>query len=152
MSITIRPAQESDYDVLARIWWQGQTPFDGTPTPPELYDTLRARLPQEVADNDWRVFAAEADGRVAGLLALSLREASLRQIFIDETMRSRGIGKALLDFTKTQMPDGFWLRTHALNARGHQFYEREGLTHLRTEPHPQHPEVMFRIYGWRYKP
>jgi putative acetyltransferase len=147
--ITIRPAFEADYDALARIWVQGQTPFDGSAAPPELYDELRARLPREAAGGDWTIFAAEYDGRVAGLLAMIVSEGVLRQLFIDETLRSRGIGKALLDFAKQQMPRGFWLRTHALNVRGHRFYEREGLTHLRTEPHPQHPEAIFRIYAWR---
>ena len=146
--VTIRPAVEADYDALARIWFQGQVPFDGSQTPPDLHAELRARLPHEAAGGGWTIFAAEHEGRVAGLLAMIISDGVLRQLFIDETLRSRGIGKALLDFAKQRMPDGFWLRTHALNVRGHRFYEREGLTHLRTEPHPQHPEVIFRIYAW----
>ena len=147
--IVIRPAVAADYDALARIWFQGQTPFDGGETPPGLLSELRARLPREAADGAWSIFAAEFDGRVAGLLAIIASEGVLRQLFIDEALRSHGIGKALLDFAKQQMPDGFWLRTHSLNLRGHRFYEREGLAHLRTEPHPQHPEVIFRIYAWQ---
>ena len=147
--VTIRPAGETYYDALAHIWFQGQTPFDGGETPPGLHAELRARLPREVADNGWAVFAAEQDGRVAGLLAIIVSEGVLRQLFIDETLRSRGIGKALLDFAKAQMRGGFWLRTHSLNARGHKFYEREGLRHLRTEPHPQFPDAIFRIYAWQ---
>ena len=146
--ITIRPAAEADYDALARIWFQGQTPFDGGETPPGLHAELRARLPREAAGGDWSIFAAEHDGCVAGLLAIVVSEGVLRQLFIDEALRSRGIGKALLDYAKQQMPGGFWLRTHSLNVRGHRFYEREGLRHLRTEPHPQHPEAIFRIYAW----
>ena len=146
--IVIRPAGDADYDALARIWFQGQTPFDGGETPPGLHAELRARLPREAAIGDWTIFAAENEGQAAGLLAIIASEGVLRQLFIDETLRSRGIGKALLDFAKERMPDGFWLRTHSLNVRGHHFYEREGLTHLRTEPHPQHPEAIFRIYEW----
>ena len=108
-----------------------------------------ARGCREVADNGWAVFAAEQDGRVAGLLAIIVSEGVLRQLFIDETLRSRGIGKALLDFAKAQMRGGVWLRTHSLNVRGHKFYEREGLRHLRTEPHPQFPDAIFRIYAWQ---
>lgn len=146
--ITIRHAAPADYDALARIWFQGHAPFDGGETPPGLHAELRARLPLEAADRGWTIFAAEYEGRVAGLLAIIVSRGVLRQLFIDEALRSHGIGKALLDFAKQQMPDGFWLRTHSLNVRGHRFYEREGLTHLRTEPHPQHPEAIFRIYAW----
>lgn len=144
--VTIRSAGEADYDALARIWFQGQVPFDGSETPPGLHAELRARLPHEAS---WTIFAAEHDGRVAGLLAIIASEGVLRQLFVDESLRSHGIGKALLGFAKHEMPDGFWLRTHSLNIRGHRFYEREGLAYLRTEPHPQHPEVIFRIYAWR---
>ena len=147
--ITIRPAAPADYDALARIWFQGQTPFDGGETPPGLHTELRARLPREAAVGGWTIFAAENRGQVAGLLAIIVSEGVLRQLFIDEALRSRGIGKALLDFAKQRMLDGFWLRTHSLNVRGHRFYEREGLRHLRDEPHPQHPEAIFRIYAWK---
>jgi putative acetyltransferase len=147
--VTIRPAVEADYDALARIWFQGQVPFDGGETPPGLHAELRARLPREAAGDRWAIFAAKYQDRVVGLLAMIVSEGVLRQLFIDERLRSRGIGKALLDFAKHRMPGGFWLRTHSLNVRGHRFYEREGLTHLRTEPHPQHPEAIFRIYEWQ---
>jgi GNAT superfamily N-acetyltransferase len=146
--IEIRPAQEADYIRLADIWLQGQTPFDGGVMPPGLHAELQARLPREVAQNGWTVFAAAFDGRIAGFLALDTANGVLRQLFIDENLRSRGIGKALLDFAKREMPAGFWLRTHSLNVRGHRFYEREGLMHLRDEPHPRFPETLFRIYTW----
>ncbi|HEX4302639.1 MAG TPA: GNAT family N-acetyltransferase [Rhizomicrobium sp.] len=145
----IRAAREADYDALARIWWQGSGSFDGAPATPEFLDELRARLPREVAANGWHVFAAEIDGGVAGLLAIEPRDGVLTELFVDETLRSRGIGKALLDFAKREMPAGFWLRTHSRNLRGQAFYRREGLAHLRDEPHPRHPEALFAIFAWR---
>lgn len=147
--IVIRPAQAKDHATLGHIWRQGQAdPETGAIATQPSALTLSQRLAREVAENGWEVFAAEADGRIAGLLALSPRERSLRELFIEETLRSHGIGKALLDFTKARMTDGFWLRTHARNVKAHRFYEREGLRLDRIEPHPEHPEIMFRIYEW----
>src|SRR5258708_9373327 len=34
-----------------------------------------------------------------------------RSLFVDPPFQNRGVGKALLDFTKSRMPDGFWLTT-----------------------------------------
>jgi GNAT superfamily N-acetyltransferase len=145
----IRPAREADHAALARVWFEGSAPFDGGTAPPGLYDELRARIPREIATGGWSVFAAELDGRVVGLLAVHPGDGVLTELFVAADQRSRGIGKALLDHAKGLMPEGFWLRTHARNVRAHKFYEREGLAHVHTEPHPNHPEEIFRVYAWK---
>lgn len=148
MSITIRPAREEDYDRLTQVWIEGwASPTEEAAR--KLRDELRARLPREVGASGWKVFAAERDGQIDGLLTFDGK--ALNQLFVAETARSHGIGKQMLDFAKMQMPDGFWLRTHVTNMRGHAFYERESLSFLRVEPHPNHPEEMFRIYAWQPK-
>ncbi|HXC54289.1 MAG TPA: GNAT family N-acetyltransferase [Rhizomicrobium sp.] len=148
--ITIRPARAADYDRLTQVWIEGRVPLTGESdaVPPGLLDELRARIPREVASGGWSLFAGERDGRIVGMLAIILAERQLDQIFVAKAARSQGTGKALLDFAKTRMPDGFWLRTHTRNVPGHKFYEREGLIHRRDAPHPRHPEEMFRIYEW----
>ena len=127
--ITIRPAVPADYERLTQVWIEGQTPFDDEngAAPVGLHDELRARLPREIASGDWSVFAAESDGVIGGLLAINLRDGTLNQLFVAKALRSSGIGKAMMDVAKTRMPDGFWLRTHTRNVKGHRFYEREGL-------------------------
>lgn len=149
MSVTIRAAAEKDHGRVAQIWFDGAQDASGGHAPaPELRDVLRARVPREIASGRWTLFVAENDGAVIGMLALSLGEKQLDQIFVAGAARSAGVGKALLDRAKAAMPDGFWLRTHDGNGRAHAFYEREGLRLARTVPHPDRPEQMYRVYEW----
>lgn len=151
--VVIRSAREADHATLGHIWRQGQAdPDTGVIAVEPSAQALTARIAYEIAENGWEVFACEAQGRVTGLLALSPREVSLREIYVDEAHRSQGIGKALLDFAKSRMRQGFWLRTHIRNVKAHRFYEREGLRFERVEPHPQHPDALFRIYEWTSPP
>jgi GNAT superfamily N-acetyltransferase len=147
-AVVIRPARHDDHATLAQVWFQGSGPIDGGTPPPGLYDELLRRIPREIATGGWSVFAAEQQDRVVGLLAVHLTDSVLTELFVAEDRRSRGIGKAMLDHAKALMPGGFWLRTHTRNIRAHRFYEREGLVHSRTEPHPRHPEEIFRVYEW----
>jgi GNAT superfamily N-acetyltransferase len=147
--VVVRPAHKRDHATLAQIWFQGSAPLDGSTTPPSLYDELLRRIPREIETGGWNVFAAEQDGLIVGLLAVHRAEQTVTELFVAADRRSRGIGKAMLDHAKGLMPDGFWLRTHTRNVRAHKFYEREGLVHCRTEPHPRHPQEIFRIYEWQ---
>lgn len=151
MHIEIRPYRESDHADVARIWHAGwQDPVAG-PQPPNipanLLEELSTRIPREL-NAGWTLFVATGDERVVGMLAVKLADKHLDQLFVDPSFRSCGIGKQLLDFTKAQLCDGFWLRTHVGNLRARKFYEREGLTHVEDKPHPRQPEVMNAIYRW----
>ena len=147
--VHIRQAREADYEDLARIWAQGWLLTDpDAPRPPDgLLDQLRVRIRHEMESGGWSLFAAVGKNEVTGMLAL--KPGHLDQIFVAENQRSAGIGKQLLNLAKAEMPQGFWLRTHVLNTGGHKFYEREGMVHARTEPHPRHPETIVRIYRWK---
>jgi GNAT superfamily N-acetyltransferase len=83
------------------------------------------------------------------MMALFPAEPRLDQLFVEETLRSHGIGKRLLEHAKARMPGGYQLRTHSLNTNAQRFYAREGMRHLRDEPHPRHPEELFSVFEWR---
>jgi GNAT superfamily N-acetyltransferase len=149
--IDIRATRPDDFVDIARIWVQGWlAPLKGHDrAPPEnLFETLRARIPREL-EAGWELSVAVLDGRVVGMMALFVAEPRLDQLFVEEELRSHGIGKRLLDHAKTRMPGGFWLRTHSLNTKAQYFYAREGMRHLRDEPHPRHPEELFSVFEWR---
>jgi putative acetyltransferase len=149
--IAIRRAREADFDALARVWFEGYLASAGdAPVPAEVTQAvLRARIPGDIEARGWDLYAAEAGDRIVAILAIIRAEKALDQIFVGDGWRSRGVGKALLDFVKREMPDGFWLRTHILNTSAQGFYENEGMTHTRDAPHPRHPEEMFRYYAWK---
>jgi hypothetical protein len=59
--IAIRPAREDDYDEIARVWFEGYlaSSYGETP-PPEITEAyLRARIPGDIADRGWQLYAAE---------------------------------------------------------------------------------------------
>jgi ribosomal protein S18 acetylase RimI-like enzyme len=149
--IQVRPAREPDYDALAQIWAQGWIlPEAGiTEVPPGREAELRARLPRAVEAGGSTLFAAEDDTAVVGLLAITREDRVLNQLFVEQTRRSRGIGKAMLDHARQEMPEGFWLRTRVENVRARRFYEREGMVLTHVAPHPLYPEAVFAHYAWK---
>ena len=150
MKILVRPAREEEFDRIAQIWAEGWlSPLDGRDVAPpdDLFETLRARIPRELAAG-WELSVAVKDERIVGMMALFVADQHLNQIFVAEASRSEGVGKQLLDHAKTRMPERFWLRTHSLNTKAQRFYKREGMRHVRDEPHPRHPEELFCLFEW----
>lgn len=108
---------------------------------PHLRDAgeLLERARRQMRDAGWRLAFTEAGGKVAACAGFRVHEwlVSGRVLYVDdlvtdETMRSDGHGKALLDWLKdlARREDCAQLRldsgTHRRQA--HKFYFREGLT------------------------
>jgi GNAT superfamily N-acetyltransferase len=148
--VAITPYRDEDLVAVAQIWWQGWSPSPGEPDerPPSLLADMIERIPRELATR-WSLFVATTDGTVVGMLAFTREEKYLDELFVAETRRGHGIGKALLDFTKTQLPEGFWLRTNIENDGARRFYAREGLVHVEDRPHPRFPERVTSVYEWK---
>ena len=107
---------------------------------------MRARFMQELASG-WSVFvASDGDGRVVGFLALEPDTGRLDQIFVSPPAQRQGVGAALLDFAKRQMPDGIWLRTAVDNVVACRFYERLEFKPGETGSHPilGHRTIIYR--------
>ncbi len=149
MGVAIRAYRDEDLAAVAQIWWQGWSPPPGgaDERPPGLLKELMERIPRERATR-WELFVAADADTVVGMLAFTRSEKYLDELFIAETRRGQGIGKILLDFTKAQMSDGFWLRTNLENEGARRFYRREGLLHVADIPHPRFPERIMSRYEW----
>ncbi len=111
---------------------------------------LRARIPVEI-EAGWQLYVAELDGAVAAMLAFRTRDTYLDQIFVAPEHQGKGIGKALLAFTRRHLPDEILLRTAAANTEAIAWYEREGF--MRENEVLQEgwsgPRVYYR---WRRQP
>ena len=107
---------------------------------------LRARVDVEM-DNSWEVTVAEQRGTVVGFLAIKRDEAVLAELFLRPQAIGQGIGSQLLARAKALMPGGFTLFTRATNVRARRFYEKAGLTVLRTETHARDGDLIV-FYGW----
>ena len=142
----LRSATDRDRDAIAAIWHESAgLPTVGPANMPSRAD-LRARVDFEMAGS-WEVTVAEQRGVVVGFLAVRRNEAVLAELFLRPDVIGQGIGGALLDRAKTAMPGGFTLFTRATNVRARRFYERAGLTVLRTETHRRDGDQIV-FYGW----
>jgi ribosomal protein S18 acetylase RimI-like enzyme len=142
----LRPAADQDRDAIAAIWHESAgLPTVGPATMPSPAQ-LRARVDVEM-DNSWEVTVAEQRGTVVGFLAIKRDEAVLAELFLRPQAIGQGIGSQLLARAKALMPTGFTLFTRATNVRARRFYEKAGLTVLRTETHARDGDLIV-FYGW----
>ena len=143
----VRKAGPGDHDALARIWldsWYStglKSLFDpGLPM-------LRDRIPEEVAKG-WDLYAAEEAGAIVAMLAIHPRDAYLDQLWVAPAHQGRGIGRALLAFTRKKLPDEIWLRCVVQNESAWRWYEREG---FRFEGEEDVPPSGMRMKRYRWK-
>jgi ribosomal protein S18 acetylase RimI-like enzyme len=146
--MNIRLAHPADYDSLARIWLESwystglKSVFD-----PGL-EMLRKRIPDEVA-RGWSLYAAEEDGAIVAMLALKPEDFYLDQLWVTPAHQGRGIGRALLAFTRAQFPDEIWLRCVVQNENAWRWYEREGFRFEEEETVPP-SNMRMKRYRWRH--
>ena len=143
----IRGAVTEDHEALARIWLESwystglKTLFD-----PGL-KMLRARIPDEIAKG-WDLYAAEDAGEIVAMLAIHPRDSYLDQLWVAPAHQGRGIGRALLAFTREKMPDEIWLRCVVQNESAWRWYEREGFLFEGEEDVPP-SNMRMKRYRWK---
>jgi putative acetyltransferase len=139
--VEIRPYAEKDFEAATIIWlasWQST----GVAAPISL-EELRLRWAKEAHSRT--IHVAMLRGEIVAFA--TFQPGMLDQLFVAPAHQSKGIGKALLDFAKQQMPEGFELHT-ALKSRAAAFYDREGLQRGETAIHPQLGHEIIK-YHWR---
>src|SRR6202162_5290367 len=100
----IRPARRDEYDDIARVWMNSWASTGLEEASNFLLAKLRARVPLEV-ERGWSLFVADDDGALAAMLALHLPKLYLDQLFVAPAHQRRSLGRQLLAFTRTQLPD-----------------------------------------------
>ena len=145
----IRPARADEYDDIARVWMDSWV-STGLDEPSDLLlAQLRARIPQEVASG-WSLFVADDDGKLAGMLALHLPKLYLDQLFVAPAHQGRSLGRKLLAFTRTHLPDEIQLRCVRENEKAWRWYEREGFVFEKEALEPA-IGLMMKYYRWKRK-
>ena len=145
--LAIRPAHENEYDEIGRIWMESWVSTGLDTASGELLVNLRTRIPQEV-EKGWSLFVADDGGSIAAMLALHLPELYLDQLFVAPEYQGRSLGRRLLAFTRTQLPDEIWLRCVRENEKAWRWYEREGFVFEREAPEPAIGRMM-KYYRWK---
>jgi ribosomal protein S18 acetylase RimI-like enzyme len=145
--LVIRPALSSEYDEVGRIWMESWVSTGLDTASDGLLANLRARIPQEI-ENGWGLFVADDVGSIAAMLALHLPKLYLDQLFVAPEYQGRSLGRKLLAFTRTQLPDEIWLRCVRENEKAWRWYEREGFVFEREAPEPAIDRTM-KYYRWK---
>jgi ribosomal protein S18 acetylase RimI-like enzyme len=146
-ALVIRPARPDEYDEVARVWMESWVSTGLDTASDALLAKLRARVTHEV-ENGWSLFVADDDGRLAAMLAIGLPEKYLDMLFVAPEYQGRSIGRQLLAFTRTLLPDEIWLRCVRENEKAWRWYEREGFVFEREGPEPAINRVM-KYYRWK---
>lgn len=137
-AIIVRPARESDAARLAEL--AGQLTY------PSTTEQILGRLEGMSASADHAVIVAEesSGGRVTGFCGVFVNrmvEADARVeisgLVVDEAVRSRGVGKLLLDraeeWAREKGCRSIGLRSNVIRDRAHAFYERHGYRVIKTQ-------------------
>jgi len=144
---TIRPARSHEYDEIARVWMESWASTGLEAASDTLLEKLRTRIRYEV-ENGWSLFVADDGGRLAAMLALHLPRHYLDQLFIAPDHQGKSLGRRLLAFTRTLLPDEIRLRCVRENEKAWRWYEREGFLFEKEEIEPRIGFVM-KYYRWK---
>jgi ribosomal protein S18 acetylase RimI-like enzyme len=143
---TIRPALPEEYDEVARVWMNSWVSTGLDSASNFLLANLRARVRHEI-DNGWSLYVADDAGMLAAMLALHLPDRYLDQLFVAPEYQGQNLGRTLLAFTRSQLPDEIWLRCVRENEKAWRWYEREGFVFEKEEVAEMTGFVM-KYYRW----
>lgn len=147
MNAMIRPARADEYDAVARVWMESWASTGIEAASDQLLQRLQARVPQEVASG-WTLYVADDNGALAAMLALNLPILYLDQLFVAPPWQGRSLGRQLLAFTRTLLPDEIVLRCVRENEKAWRWYEREGFVYEEEQVAPLTGFVM-KHYRWK---
>ncbi len=137
LACAIRPPRPADLDRMAVL--AGQLGY------PCTAEQVRARLERMQDPAGYAVFVAELPGgQLAGWIGAYLfrtvetdGHAEISGLVVDEGLRSRGVGKALLEaaeaWARSRGCDLMSVRSNVIRGRAHAFYERHGYACTKTQ-------------------
>jgi len=143
----IRPARADEYDEIGRLWMESWVSTGLGETSDFLLANLRARIRKEI-EGGWSLYVMEDGSTLAAMLALQLPRLELDQIFVAPGYQGRSLGRKLLAFTRTQLPDEIQLRCAEGNVKAWRWYEREGFLYEKQEISPV-TGLMMKYYRWK---
>jgi len=117
------------------------------PKPATSYWQTCACIRREI-ENGWSLFAADDRGTIAAMLPLHVPKLYLDMLFVGPAYQGQSLGRTLLAFTRTQMPDEMHLRCVRENEKAWRWYEREGFVFEKEEIEPSNG-FMMKYCRWK---
>ena len=151
----VRPAEGSELDHLARVWYDGWQDAHAGIVPDAL---ARLRTLDSFRD---RLAAALDHIRVVGPLGnpvgfTIVKDDELYQLFVAAEYRGAGVAAVLLADAENRLQAGgvttAWLACAIGNHRAARFYEKSGWRHVgMMMTHAETSEGTFPLEVWRYE-
>ncbi|WP_437815788.1 N-acetyltransferase family protein [Sorangium sp. So ce1078] len=136
---TVRRATEADLPAVVRLFSIQEEGIVKTDHPgPPLDPRYREALAAIAEDPNNALLVAEVEGRVAGAFHLTIiqyvanrggRVAQVENVIVDPSLRSRGVGEAMMRWAIDEARRGCFrvqLTSNKVRRRAHRFYERLG--------------------------
>ena len=137
--LAIRPAEARDLDALVALFASDAVGGHGDTRDPAAAPAYRAAFEAIAADPRTHLFVAELEGRVVGTFQLVLvhslpargaLRALLEAVQVEEGLRGRGIGEAMVRFAQARAraagAASLALTSSKLRGDAHRFYRRLG--------------------------
>ena len=115
----IRKFSETDLDKVMSIWFDSN--IEAHSFIPKSYWELVSHFAKTAIVKS-ELYVYEEDGNICGFIGLE--DSYIAGMFVEETKRSKGIGRNLLDYVKTIRTE-LDLRVYQNNERAIAFYQRE---------------------------
>ena len=118
----IRRLQKTDIDAVSGIWLDANRDAHDF-IPAEYWESNFLPVKEMLLQAEVYVYIDECKNEIEGFVGLE--ETYIAGIFVRKEARSKGSGKALLDFIKEKKQE-LTLNVYQKNERAVRFYEREG--------------------------
>jgi GNAT superfamily N-acetyltransferase len=153
--MTVRPAEATELDHLARLWYDAWQDAHAAILPEDL---KRLRTLESFRE---RLAAALSDLRVVGPAGAPIgfswvKDDELYQLFVAASARGKGVAAVLIADAEAQLAAAgvgtAWLACAIGNDRAARFYEKCGWTRAGTMiNHAETSEGTFALETWRYE-
>ena len=118
----IRRMQKTDIDAISGIWLDANREAHDF-IPAEYWESNFLTVKKMLLQAEVYVYIDECKNEIEGFVGLE--ETYIAGIFVRKEARSKGSGKALLDFIKEKKQE-LTLNVYQKNERAVRFYERQG--------------------------
>ena len=118
----IRRMQKTDIDAVSGIWLDANRDTHDF-IPAEYWESNFLPVKKMLLPAEVYVYIDECKNEIEGFVGLD--QEYIAGIFVRKEARSKGIGKALLDFIKEKKQE-LTLNVYQKNVRAVRFYERQG--------------------------
>ena len=121
--LRMRPATDEDADPIARLFLASKATLTFLPNVHTDEETFWFIANIVLRDQD--VLVADTDGEIVGFIAT--HGNMVEHLYVRPDRLRQGVGSALLERAKEQLPSGFRLWVFQENVPARRFYERHGL-------------------------